>query len=110
MFQLGSSCSAFLALWLMLVSTTAIADQRVALVIGNAAYSAVSRLPNPARDAAAMAASLRSSGFDSVDLLADLDRAAMVRALRAFEDKARDADIGLVYFAGHGLEAGARIF
>jgi uncharacterized caspase-like protein len=45
----------------------ALAEKRVALVIGNSAYKSVSPLRNPANDAAAIAAMFKKAGFDVVD-------------------------------------------
>jgi uncharacterized caspase-like protein len=60
-------------------------------------------LDAPKRDADAVAAALRQSGFQTVTLATDLDRDHMVKALRAFRDEADKADWALVYFAGHGI-------
>jgi tetratricopeptide (TPR) repeat protein len=79
-------------------------ERRVALVIGNSAYRSEAFLPNPRRDAKAVADALRQTGFQSVDLKMDLDRDGMVKALRAFRDQADKADWALIYFAGHGIE------
>ncbi|MCW5702504.1 MAG: caspase family protein [Bradyrhizobium sp.] len=87
-----------------LATADAHAEKRVALVIGNSAYEKVARLPNPANDAALMAATLKSAGFDSVDLSQDLKVGDMRRTLRDFIDKAREADIAVIYYAGHGIE------
>src|SRR5262252_7995759 len=81
----------------------AVAGRRVALVIGNSGYSAVPPLPNPKRDAAAVAAALREVGFQSVTVINDASRDAMVKALSAFGREADNADWALVYFAGHGI-------
>ncbi len=97
--------AAVLTLLLAFAQGQALAQKRVALVIGNGAYLNVARLPNPPGDAAAMAAALQAAGFDSVTTVSNADRATMVKALRTFEDKAQGADIGLVYYAGHGIEA-----
>jgi uncharacterized caspase-like protein len=83
---------------------TALADKRVALVIGNSGYDKVARLGNPVNDAALVAETLKAAGFDSVDLRRDLKIADMRRALRDFIEKSRDADIAAVYYAGHGIE------
>jgi uncharacterized caspase-like protein len=61
-------------------------------------------LPNPKRDAEAVAAALRQAGFETVELAMDLDRDAMAKALRSFREQADRADWALVYFAGHGIE------
>jgi Tfp pilus assembly protein PilF len=79
-------------------------EVRVALVIGNSAYQSVAPLPNPRRDADAVADVLRQAGFRTVQLEADLDRDAMMKALRSFRDVADNADWALIYFAGHGIE------
>jgi uncharacterized caspase-like protein len=89
---------------LLLVSEPALAEKRVALVLGNSAYQNVAPLANPANDAAKMAATLKDAGFDVVDSRRDLPAAETRRALRDFADRARDADIAVVYYAGHGIE------
>ena len=82
----------------------ALADKRIALVMGNSAYQSVPRLPNPVNDASAMSAMFKSAGFDVVQLKLDLKASDMRRALRDFSDEARDADVAIIYFAGHGIE------
>jgi uncharacterized caspase-like protein len=89
---------------LLLVSEPALAEKRVALVLGNSAYQNVAPLANPANDSAKMAATLKDAGFDVVDSRRDLPAAETRRALRDFADRARDADIAVVYYAGHGIE------
>ena len=95
---------AVLLAWLWL-ATPGAADTRVALVIGNSAYSGVGALPNPAGDAALVADALGSEGF-KVTLVRDATRTAMLKALQAFSDEADQADWALVYYAGHGIEVG----
>ncbi|MDO9564241.1 MAG: caspase family protein [Bradyrhizobium sp.] len=89
---------------LLLVCQPASAEKRVALVLGNAAYQNVAKLPNPVNDGAVIAATLRKAGFDVVDSRQDLPAAETRRTLRDFADRARDADIAVVYYAGHGIE------
>ena len=89
---------------LVLVCQPAWAEKRVALVLGNAAYQNVAKLPNPVNDGAVIAATLRNAGFDVVDSRQDLPAAETRRTLRDFADRARDADIAVVYYAGHGIE------
>src|ERR1700741_4298021 len=96
--------SFFLAAALLLAGGPALAEKRVALVIGNAAYQNVPRLPNPVNDSSTIAATLKDAGFDVVDSRRDLAAADTRRALRDFADRARDADIAVVYYAGHGIE------
>jgi Caspase domain len=83
------------------------ADKRVALIVGNSRYQTVPQLPNPARDANAVAQLFRDAGFDSVDLQVDVGNLEFKRAIRRFEATADEADIAVVYYAGHGLEIGA---
>ena len=91
------------AAWL-LVCQPALAEKRVALVLGNSAYQNVAPLANPVNDGARIAATLKDAGFDVVDSRHDLSAAETKRALRGFADHARDADIAVVYYAGHGIE------
>jgi tetratricopeptide (TPR) repeat protein len=79
-------------------------ERRAALVIGNSGYRSVAFLPNPRRDAEAVADALRQVGFQTVELATDLDRNAMAKALRSFRDQADRSDWALIYFAGHGIE------
>ncbi|TGN85287.1 caspase family protein [Bradyrhizobium yuanmingense] len=82
----------------------ALAEKRVALVMGNSAYKNVARLANPANDATLVGGMFRKAGFDSVDIKLDLNGSEMRRALRDFGGKARDAGVAVVYYAGHGIE------
>jgi formylglycine-generating enzyme required for sulfatase activity len=79
-------------------------EKRVALVIANANYQNASPLTNPLNDAKAMATTLVKIGFAVDPPKLNLNQAAMVQALTAFAAKARDADVAVVYYAGHGLE------
>lgn len=89
---------------LLFVSEPAFAEKRVALVLGNSAYQNVPPLANPVNDSTRIAATLKDAGFDVVDSRRDLPAAETRRALRDFADRARDADIAVVYYAGHGIE------
>ncbi|MGY3487214.1 putative caspase-like protein [Bradyrhizobium sp. USDA 4011] len=88
----------------LLASQPAWATKRVALVVGNSSYQNAPLLPNPANDATAIAATLKNAGFDLVESRLNLTSSDMRRALRDFADQARDADIAVVYYAGHGIE------
>jgi hypothetical protein len=82
------------------------ADKRVALVIGNSAYRNVARLDNPANDAELTAETLRALGFTLVGGGAqlDLDKASLDRSVQAFGAQLAGADVGLFYYAGHGVQ------
>ena len=94
----------FLAM--MLATNAARAEKRVALVVGNSNYQTVPQLPNPSRDATAVAKMFRDAGFDTVDTLINVGNLEFKRAIRKFETMADQADIAVVYYAGHGLEIG----
>ena len=99
---LAAFVTAFLAVWL--ANQPALAGKRVALVIGNSSYQNVAALTNPANDATAITEMFKKASFDVVESRRDLKYMEMRRALRDFADKARGADIAVIYFAGHGLE------
>jgi len=79
------------------------AGKRVALVIGNAAYSR-GPLVNPVNDANDISAALRQSGFHVLDRR-NVVLQEMRRAIREFGDLLIRSDVGLVYYSGHGIEA-----
>jgi uncharacterized caspase-like protein len=83
--------------------TPAAAEKRVALVIGNAAYQNVPPLRNPSNDATDIATKLRDLGFDVVEGI-DLGKRDMEKRIRAFAEQLNGADVGLFYYAGHGLQ------
>lgn len=81
---------------------------KVALVIGNSAYSKVPALINPANDAKAIADALAKTGFE-VTMRLDGSRADMMALVQAHVRKLTEAKcVGLFYFAGHGLQLGWR--
>lgn len=89
---------------LLFLAHPALAEQkRVALIIGNSEYDHVSHLPNPVNDAEDIAGTLSRLGFN-VRRGLNLDYRDMRLILRDFADDAAEADIALIYFAGHGVE------
>src|ERR1700730_1593670 len=83
---------------------TALADKRVALVIGNSQYSHVTpKLASPANDAHDISQALVSVGFDVI-LETDIGKAKFDRSLAEFARKASGADTALFYYAGLGLQ------
>ena len=85
----------------------ALADKRVALVIGNSAYVQSSALPNPVNDASDMSAALRKVGFE-VTLGLDVDKRGFDAKVREFARTLEGADVALFFYAGHGLQVGGR--
>jgi hypothetical protein len=96
--------------WISL--TTALAESRHALVIGNSAYQTVPALPNPANDAKAITEFLKSAGFE-VTTVNNLTLADMRQAISQFADslagKGADA-VAAIYYAGHGLQVDGENF
>src|SRR5215813_5423771 len=89
------------------IATDVHANQRVALVIGNSAYQHTPRLENPKNDATDMAAVLKQLGFQVIDGF-DLDKTAFERKVRDFSVAMRGAEVGLFFYAGHGLQVGGQ--
>ena len=100
------SLTAFLVLVVLFCSASerALAGRRVALVIGNSSYQSVPSLANPANDATAVTDMFKTAGFDVVESRRNLKNAELRRVLNNFYDSTRDADIAVVYYAGHGIE------
>ncbi|MGB0748073.1 MAG: caspase family protein [Magnetospiraceae bacterium] len=94
-----------LLLLCLLAPGAALADTRVALVIGNNNYATLPDLTNAKTDATAVAEKLRGANFDVI-LKLDAGRREIFRARAEFIDKLRKADVGLVFYAGHGIQSG----
>lgn len=103
----------FSVLFLLLVfGGPAQAQQRVALVIGNSSYEHTTPLKNPRSDAALFAKTIRRLGF-KVILQTDVGQRAMKRAFRDYLaelDRGGKETIGLVYYAGHGVQVNGENF
>ena len=96
----------FLGFSFCISAEPALADKRIALIVGNSTYQTVPQLPNPSRDAGAVAKMFKDAGFDSVDVQLNVGNLDFKRLIRRFEAMADQADIAVVYYAGHGLEIG----
>jgi uncharacterized caspase-like protein len=84
---------------------TAQASKKVALVIGNSAYRSVPALPNPVNDASEIGNALARLGF-AITQVKDADYDQMRRAFLEFGRLARNAEMAVVFYAGHGIEVG----
>jgi uncharacterized caspase-like protein len=82
------------------------AEKRVALVIGNAAYKD-GPLKNPVNDARAMGARLSELGFE-VLLRENLTKSATETAIGDFAEKLSQGAVGMLFYAGHGIQLGGR--
>jgi formylglycine-generating enzyme required for sulfatase activity len=99
-----------LTLFCLVIVAPAHAEKRVALVIGNSKYKAAASLDNPKRDAALMAETLAGVGFTLVGdgPQVDLDAGRLRDKLKEFGKKLQGADVGLFYYAGHGVQVRGR--
>ncbi len=83
------------------------AADRVALVIGNAAYQTEKPLTNPVNDAADVSVLLRKLGFEVIEAT-DLDKRNIERKTREFRDKLQSSSMALLFYAGHGIQVEGR--
>jgi len=81
-------------------------ERRIALVIGNSNYE-IGRLRNPVNDATDMAAALKKLGF-FVLLKNDVGHQAMEKAIKEFGRQLKKDDVGLFFYAGHGVQIDGR--
>lgn len=95
------------AVLFMLTANHVLAAGKVALVIGNGAYTNINPLPNPANDASDISAMLEKLGF-TVYGGNDLDYTTMGAKVGEFADAAADADVTLFFYAGHGVQVNGR--
>ena len=91
-------------LWVALVPRLGFAAERVALVIGMSNYQFTTKLANTGNDARSVAASLEALNFD-VTLLTNAAQQDLISELSSFAFRAETADVALIYYAGHGMEA-----
>jgi hypothetical protein len=83
-------------------------DVRIALVIGNSAYSGPMALPNPSNDAKAMSETLKGLGFEVIELR-DGSREQMAAAIARTQGALKGKQgVGMLYYAGHGLQSDSR--
>ena len=78
-------------------------ERRVALVIGIGSYQNAPHLTNPTNDARAIGDALRRLKFDVTELY-DSDFRDLNSGIRAFGIRAANADVAVVYYAGHGVQ------
>jgi TolB protein len=90
-----------------LAASPALAAKRVALVIGNNNYTTLPNLNNAKKDAEGMASKLRGLGFDVI-LKTNAGSRTIGRALADFENRLAKADVALVFYAGHGIQANGK--
>lgn len=92
---------------LLACSLATAAERRVALVIGNGAYTSLPSLKNPVNDAKALEQRLEALGFEIVSGF-DLDKAGTQATMARFAKVVRGADLALFFYAGHGIQVSGR--
>ena len=83
-----------------------VAGKRVALILANSNYQSLTRLDNPKRDAALIEKTLKSIGFTVIGGSRngmELTAGDMQERLGEFARESTNAEVALVYFAGHGV-------
>ncbi len=94
-------------IFLLLFSFSLLANDKVALVIGNKNYSNQTGLKNPIKDAQLIRDTLEGMGFEVLEAYnKDLDD--LGKKLDSFIAKAQNAKIAVVYYAGHGIGVGSK--
>jgi len=94
---------------LLVLSGGAPKGGRVALVIGNGDYQLAGTLANPVNDAEDIAAKLRTIGFEVVDGY-NLGKRDLEQKVGEFADALDGAEVGLFYYAGHGIQVDGHNF
>jgi len=85
--------------------TNRASERRIALVIGNGAYTNVPPLKNPPNDATLVATTLKKLGFE-VSVGMNKSQREMKQLIRSFGQRLRaGGGVGLFYFAGHGVQS-----
>ena len=91
----------------LIAAHPAVAEKRIALVVGNAAYANATPLTNPVNDAQDMSEALKRAGFEVI-LGIDTDKRAFDGKIREFARALEAADAAELFYAGHGLQVGGR--
>ena len=78
-------------------------EKRLALVIGNANYEK-GALKNPVNDAKLIVKALDSLGFEVLEYYNLTTQRQLKKAILEFGAKRDSANVGFVYYAGHGVQ------
>src|SRR5262245_11186173 len=108
-FKAAAAAASFFAI---IACNPAFAENRVALVIGNSAYRAVTPLPNAENDARRMTELLGSAGFE-VMTAPDLSQDDLRKSIGDFAGKLVEKGpdtVALVFYAGHGIQVDGENF
>jgi TPR repeat protein len=95
--------SIYLFFSVLLFTVPAHAEKRVALIVGNAAYSSASTLENPVNDARKLGEALKELNFEVLQQ-ENLQRSSFLETIRMFSKSLEGADVALFFYAGHGIQ------
>src|SRR5690348_13736675 len=98
---------AFASCVLLLTTAPSLAEQKLALVIGNDDYAHVSHLERAVGDAKAVEAAFERLGF-TVTLVTNVDLAQFAKIVAQFEAMIQPGDIVALHYSGHGIDIGGR--
>lgn len=93
----------FLISVFFLIKVSEAQEKKLALIIGNSAYTKGTTLPNPLNDVRSMNEVLQNLGFTTLQY-ENVTLNELKRAIDLFGKQLRDYDVGLFYYAGHGLQ------
>jgi uncharacterized caspase-like protein len=93
----------------MLLPANAAEDKRVAIVMGNGTYLYTDSLPNPPNDAKSISSALRVLGFE-VHTVLDASKQDLRELQGSLHGILSHADVGLFFYAGHGLQINGENF
>ena len=99
----GARYGFILMVFASLFAQPALAESRVALVIGNGEYTGQPHLPNPPHDAEDVAAALEGLGFKVIQGT-NLDKAGFDAKLHEFSRSTTGADVAFFFYSGHGMQ------
>lgn len=88
---------------LVLCSSSVWAAQKVVFVVGNSQYQAAKLLSNPVNDATDIEAKFKQLGYTTI-ILKNATRKEMLAGLQRFRKELQGSEVGVFYYAGHGVE------
>ena len=88
---------------LVLCSSSVLAAQKVVFVVGNSQYQAAKLLSNPVNDAIDIEAKFKQLG-DTTIIIQNATRKEMIAGLQRFRKELQGSEVGVFYYAGHGVE------
>jgi uncharacterized caspase-like protein len=90
--------------WIFVASPTiALAEKRVALILGNSAYEHSTPLRNPVNDANALSKAFSRMGFKVIQGV-DQNKLEMDNQIQLFSENLKGTELAVFFYAGHGIQ------